>query len=393
MTSQLQQSAAHYFEQQVGVSLDRLMEPIDALLPAGRSVRTTGVYNAIEKERRQDDASLPMGAWEHDLKRANWGNVSTLALDALQHQSKDMQLVAWLLEAQINLTGFAGISACLVLMDELCNRYWDQIHPQVEDGDYEYRANIIRWVSEKLLPALRLTPLVGVSGDNVYCWADWEQARRNEQLKSSADNKRDAPEGVTLQELGHGISATATDAYLWLHQTLEESLQAIEALTQTLDRQCGSEAPGMGGMNGLLQQILSFVDAELYKRGVRPALALTQEQLPMGQADEDETHMALAASHAEIQQQVQPQAQASYSADHANSAIRDRADAYARLAETAEFLMRLEPHSPVPYLVRRATEWGRLNTVELYQELFLKLGGQLNIFEMLGLESEPKTEQ
>jgi type VI secretion system protein ImpA len=37
--------------------------------------------------------------------------------------------------------------------------------------------------------------------------------------------------------------------------------------------------------------------------------------------------------------------------------------------------------------VRRATEWGSLNTVELYQELFLRLGGQLNIFEMLGLEN------
>jgi len=68
-------------------------------------------------------------------------------------------------------------------------------------------------------------------------------------------------------------------------------------------------------------------------------------------------------------------------------AMRERADAYARLAETAEILMRLDPHSPVPYLVRRATEWSRLNTAELYQELFLRLGGQINIFEVLGIAS------
>jgi type VI secretion system protein ImpA len=49
--------------------------------------------------------------------------------------------------------------------------------------------------------------------------------------------------------------------------------------------------------------------------------------------------------------------------------------------------MQLEPHSPVPYLVQRASNWGQMNTAQLYQELFLDLGGQLNIFEMLGLDA------
>ncbi|WP_258898281.1 hypothetical protein [Burkholderia glumae] len=55
--------------------------------------------------------------------------------------------------------------------------------------------------------------------------------------------------------------------------------------------------------------------------------------------------------------------------------------------------MRQEPHSPVPYLVRRATLWGRMNTAELYQELFLRLGGQLNIFEMVGIENPGSPER
>lgn len=62
------------------------------------------------------------------------------------------------------------------------------------------------------------------------------------------------------------------------------------------------------------------------------------------------------------------------------------ADAYARLAEVADYLMQQEPHSPVPYLIRRAIDWGGLNTGELHQEIFLKQNGQLNIYEMLGLQ-------
>jgi type VI secretion system protein ImpA len=378
MTNLAQQNAMVFFEQKLGISFDLLIAPIDALLPAGKYVRSTGVYSAIEQERRHDDASVPMGAWEHDLKRANWAKVSTLASEALQHQSKDMQLVAWLLEAQIKLNGFAGVGACLVLMDKLCNLYWDQLYPQVLDGDYEYRANIIRWISEKLLPALRLAPLLK-NAERSFCWSDWEQARRNEQIKSSKDHDKASLEGVTWKELNQGVATTSVDTYVSLQQNLEDALQAIEALTNTLDEQCGEQAPSMGSMSGLLQQILSFIEAELYKRGVRPRPVQEQEQTPslLMQVAATQNDPALTTNQTDL----------------ASGPIRDRADAYARLAETADFLMRLEPHSPVPYLVKRATEWGHLNTVELYQELFLNLGGQLNIFEMLGLQSENFGEQ
>ncbi|MFZ6675481.1 type VI secretion system protein TssA [Undibacterium sp. Xuan67W] len=375
MKTLLLQNAAEYFERHLGVSFDALIAPIDPQVPAGKSVRSTGVYSAIEQERRQDDASVPMGAWERDLKRANWGNVSTLASGALQHQSKDMQLVAWLLEAQIKINGFDGIAACLVLMDKLCNLYQDQLYPQVLNGDYEYRANIIHWISEKLLPALRLVPLVGDS-DQSFCWSDWEHVRRNEQIKSSKDHDKATLEGVTWQELNHGISMTSVDIYLALQQTLSSAVLSIDLLTATLDQQYGDQAPSMNSMCGLLQQILSFVEAELHKRGVR---STTLPKL------EDQQIQSLSTQNANSQSNIALRASRD---DNAGEAIRDRADAYARLAETAEFLMRLEPHSPVPYLVRRATEWGQLNTVDLYQELFLRLGGQLNIFEMLGLHSE-----
>lgn len=378
MTTPLQENAAQFFEKELGVTLEALLAPIGALHATGKSVRNTGVYSAIEKARRQDDASLPMGAWEHDLKRADWSGVSALALQALQHQSKDMQLVAWLLEAQIHLRGFSAICACLVMLQNLCERYWDKLYPHPDEGDLEYRANIIRWISEKLLPALRMVALTDTGRSREYAWCDWEYARRNEQLKlANGNNSGVILEGATLAELGNQINTTPSAFYLDLQGQLTRALAAIDLLTHSLDAQFGAEAPGMGAMRDLLQQILAFADAELYKRGVRPAqLAVAQQTITPTDALPTATASADAV--------------ATGASSHGH--IRDRADAYARLAETADFLMRLEPHSPVPYLVRRATEWGNLNTVELYQELFLKLGGQLNIFEMLGLEAVEKNQ-
>ena len=73
-------------------------------------------------------------------------------------------------------------------------------------------------------------------------------------------------------------------------------------------------------------------------------------------------------------------------ANYRTGAIRNRNDAYARLAEAAEYIAMDDSHSPVPYLVYKAIDWGQLNTAELYQELFVQYQGQLNIFEILGLD-------
>jgi predicted component of type VI protein secretion system len=65
--------------------------------------------------------------------------------------------------------------------------------------------------------------------------------------------------------------------------------------------------------------------------------------------------------------------------------ITSREQAYAQLAEITDFLLEHDKHSPVPHLLRRAVHWGSLDTPALYQELFVKHGGQVNIFELVGL--------
>jgi predicted component of type VI protein secretion system len=49
--------------------------------------------------------------------------------------------------------------------------------------------------------------------------------------------------------------------------------------------------------------------------------------------------------------------------------IRNRAQAYQLLAEASDFLVRTEPHSPVPYLVRRAIAWGSMSLETLMTDL------------------------
>jgi len=381
MRTELTKKAQTYFESHLGIPWDTLLTPIAPDQPTGKSVRGNGVYSAIKEARREDDPTLPQGAWTYELKRADWRKVSDIAAHAIASKSKDLQLAAWLLEAQINLSGFDGIASCIMLMDELCTAYWLELHPQIEDGDIEYRANILHWANEKLLPAIRQIPITACGRGQEYHWADWEQAKRNEQIKAANGNRSDLQlDGPTPNEFATAMAGTATEAHLSLYRLLADALESIDTLTHTLDKLWGADeeknAPSLNALAGLLEQIQALVAAELYKRGVRLSASPEKPNKTDDQGGDDAGGAGGGGSTG--------------GDDDGGSGdrgpIRNRADAYARLAEAADYLMRLEPHSPAPYLVQRAVEWGNLNTAELYHEVFVKFSGQLSIFELLGIE-------
>ncbi|HSC79084.1 MAG TPA: type VI secretion system protein TssA, partial [Chitinolyticbacter sp.] len=363
MDAACQQRIADYAQDQLGHDFDSLLAPVAGASPAGAALRNGPVYRQIEEARRADDATLPQGSWEHELKRADWDRVSTLAAQAIASDSKDLQLAAWLLEAELNRNGFAGIACSLTLIDGLCQRYWEGLYPAAPDGDLDYRANVLRWLNDKLLPALRRIPLTATGRERDYNWADWDQARRNEQLKASGGRNAPPAEGATQAEVSAAVSATGSDAYGWLFCTLSDALAAAEALSVTLDMRFGDDAPSLRTFTGLLEQIRGVIAAELKKRGIDAGALRFAEAAP-------EPH-----HHAETPQIEEDDFYPPVGG--ALGPISGRNEAYTRLAEAADYLMHIEPHSPVPYLIRRAIEWGNLNTVELYQEVFLRLGGQL----------------
>jgi type VI secretion system protein ImpA len=355
----------------LGVTLSTLIAPIDPAVPAGASLRANGVYRTIAQARLADDSTLPMGAWERELKRADWDRVSKVAVAALSGQGKDLQVAAWLLEAQINKNGFASLATSLHLIQQLCLRYWDELYPVAEGPGLEHRVNIFSWMNEKLLPALRQTPLAGVAPGPRYGYADWDRARRQDQLRLDPGSK----EGASSAELAAAISATPTAFYVAMDADLDAALAALEELAATIAPHFAGQAPSLGGFESVLRQIRKLVASELQERGVRAPSPVRAAAAP----DAPDTGAGEAAPAPSVP--LPP----------GLDAIRDREHAYAVLALAADFLLRSEPHSPVPYLLRRAGSWGQMNAGQLYQELFLRLGGQLNIFaDVMGLDVEPR---
>ena len=70
--------------------------------------------------------------------------------------------------------------------------------------------------------------------------------------------------------------------------------------------------------------------------------------------------------------------------------ITSREEAFRRLDEAADYLMRTEPHSPCPYLVKRAVAWGNMPLTVLLQELVRGEGDLQELYGLLGMHTHPR---
>lgn len=67
--------------------------------------------------------------------------------------------------------------------------------------------------------------------------------------------------------------------------------------------------------------------------------------------------------------------------------VESRAHAYELLELVARYLAEHEPHSPTPFLLRRAVAWGQMPLPELMREIVHTEGDMSRYLAMLGVES------
>ena len=70
----------------------------------------------------------------------------------------------------------------------------------------------------------------------------------------------------------------------------------------------------------------------------------------------------------------------------ARSGWKNRKEAYATLESLADYLSAVEPHSPTPYLLRRAVKWGSMPLPELMAEIIREEGDLNRLANVLGLK-------
>ena len=338
----------------------RLLKPVSSASPAGEDLRYSGVYDEIRDARREDDVSLSRGVWVAPLKRAHWDRVQELCMSALEKQSKDVQIGVWLVEAWVRLNGFRGLFEGLRLLTDLCAAFWDDLYPKLDGDDPDYRLAPFIWLNEKLPVEVRMVSITQPDSEDVkpYSWADWELVRNGEEPDPSANC-------TSLAVFQQSVMMTSAEFYSALYADLDGCVEACGSLRSVLERHCGAESPTLGKISRAVSQIREYIGDILEQRHI-------PRHAPEAAPDEGSPQSSTAGAETRPAGHEAP-----------SGAIRSRSEAYRRLAEAADYLATTEPHSPAPYLIRRAIRWGRLPLEELLPELVRNHDELSEIFRLL----------
>jgi type VI secretion system protein ImpA len=364
--------------------VEPLLAPLAGEDPCGPPLRHDPVFTEIRLAREEDDPSLPMRQWERPLKKADWALIEQRCTTFLKARSKDLQIAAWLLESWTRQRGWAGLEAGLALLRSLIEKHWEGVHPRIDaDGDADARVAPFQWINEALPVTLKAHVPIATVPDRKpsrITFADWERLTLAELAgteEEEAEDNGQLPPPTRAEVLAAAIADTTGRHPLQLQQ-VRACIAHLAALDRALDERLGTDAPNLHKVLGALESI-------------ERVLQQFQPVAPAAPPEAAEAPAAAATAAAESPNQQGPAVPAPIPFIPANTApisiegVNSRDEAYRALEALAEYLGRIEPHSPAPYLIRRAVSWGRMPLPELMQEIIREEGDLNRMAKLLGL--------
>lgn len=353
--------------------LESLLRPLPGDDPSGRSLQYDRVYDQIKEARRADDSTAPRDIWSKDLKAADWEEVQELCQRVLTEESKDLQVCAWLLEAWLHLDGLRGVCRGTELMLQMAEGYWETVHPSLADGP-EFRAAPFVWVNEKLPAALDTIRIVSPDDDLVRSatWAQWKRALWLDKIRArrprDPEIMAEVENSVTIDEFKR-LSARTPEGFFREHlAALDDATGTIRTLESFLDDRMGEHSPSLVRFREVLDEIRTWMNVM-----VRDGSFTPDPEANADMADESSVETA-------------PDPEPAPPSAPAGGPITSRAEAYRQLLAAANYLKQVEPHSPTPYLVRKAVSWGDKSLDDLLRE-FVREGLNLEaLFTFLGID-------
>ncbi len=297
-------------------SIQSLLEPLAGSQPCGEDMAFSAELDAIAKARIADDPTLDQGAWVTNLKEADWPFVAARCAMLIGTRSKDLRLAVWLVEANAKTASLRGLADGLSLVAGLCDRYWDHVYPQPDEGGHEQRIGNLCWLSSRVPQLLQEIP---ISESGAYTMIDVESIR----LRNDAD--------VTTA-LDSARRNTSLDFYRSFIADGNACLQALAELERVIDDRLGADGPGFSVARSALQNLIHFISPAAV--GAGPQAERETEGAGQAVVSVAGNAVALLAS------------------------IQDRGQALAQLRLVAQYFRRTEPHSPVAYLAEKAANWG-----------------------------------
>ena len=323
---------------------DALVAALPGDAPGGDKGVFATLKDKVEENRRDIDPDM-YGADDpqrpKEFKPANWAAVLSLCLPALEARAKDLRIARWVVDALPRRAeadrvrgryapggpppaGFAALADGLTLLHRLTADGWDYLLPAFDPDEPDGRNGPYDWLGDAdtgaYLPEFVRTLPVAVTPDGPVTRRAWD---------GSTGDERAA--------LTRAAAAADPAELLAVLADLDRGRAELVSLLAVLGDKLGDAAPGMTGLKLALDDCHALAAGLLAEQDAGAAPDPPPDDAP---PDPPLADGVAAPGNAPAKP------------------VATREGAYKALREAALLLQKLEPHSPVPFLVLRAVELG-----------------------------------
>jgi type VI secretion system ImpA family protein len=312
-----------------GMSLDSLLEPVSDGAPSGPDLSYDAERQAIEQAFETQGYSSEVGEdvdWRETLK----------LIEAQSLRTKDVWLAVYMARAGTRIGSLETIETGCALLAGLFERYWDSVHPTLEDYGLQGRKGAcesLTRIAEFLRP-LQQTVLIEHPRLGSY---------------SGDDFARFARDGESADGFGMFRAAMA-DTSLEALQQVVSRLEAIEAALRRADAILGGHAVEAGELGTNFAPTFHALAA--IRRAILPYMGASVSP----EAGDDE------AGHGDDSEPTSGVARAP-------GRIDSREDVMRALDAIGDYYQRREPSSPIPIALRRIRGWIAMDFMAILKDI------------------------
>ena len=381
--------------------LQKLKEPVNEQQYCGTYIKLDrqafralrNVYNEANSAARK----LLQTPDESELDELNenninsWKRLSDQLCETFQKQTKDIELLSWLMVSQLYLDDtLIGFKNTLDLLNTLLTEHFDELNPVIPEASIKAQDEAGKLRESLDFKMAAFSQMVGIGENDSILYAPMSQVRLLGNVSyfayQSAEMKGECPK--LREDLKKDVSANA-DKY----KTTIETLKQCKTLCNDIYVLLGSKCQPSGIQTPNFMFIINHLDRILKSVGFLTGFSIEDKK---EQAAEEPVQDNNASSPAEPQtaavQTVAVQTAGvvnnsqSFELLSKNSEV-TREQVFEELANIAKYFRSTEPHSPVSYLIEKAIRWGHLSLPELLNELISDQADTKNrIFTIAGLQ-------
>lgn len=388
--------------------ISSLVAPISEDNPTGIDLRededSTLYYDikdasnsARRRERQAEIDSEPGTNYYQDMESLDsWKEVIGYAEDILTNHSKDLEAVAYYIQALLRHEGFSGLRKGLLVAHKLVEDFWDGIYPLPDesmgvDGLEETVLHLnhlnqnktlsepIRWV-----PLTDRGPQGGLYGSIMY----------RESLKDGGI--------IDAEKFKDAFDATSNSFYIKLSEDVQGCEDITKQLADLLYEKCDEKgasyfAPQMNEVLGALEDVRLDLKELMEKKGISdaPAADPAMEAADSGNGDPAMMQAGMVAGGGGGQMINVPggtiAAPVGVVVTLASPAITSRDQAFAVLEKVAEYFEKTEPQSLIPAQCRQIVKRGKMSVEDYYQAMIEDYSVLQQLFKQVGLEPPEQT--